>query len=173
MVVLTATGALGKVARVERAVLANDHGGRSTLLSRSEARPLVTSLMCPELSGLPLPVHLVALVLLTDCLVNQPLKVGVVPRYQLVGQLIIQTRHELLLLLGVGADILWCISREAIELMEVRCHSPGALMERTEFPLLLCHDPIWHLCLPEATAELCPCDFSTRWAGGHVVVPPS
>src|SRR5512142_1871479 len=173
MVVLTATGALVEVARVERAVLTDDHGGRSTLPSGSEARPLVTSLMCPELSGLPLPVHLVELFLLTDCLVNQPRKVSVVPRYQLVGQLIIQTRHELLLLLGVGADILWCISREAIELMEILCHSPVALMESPEFPLLLCHDPIWHLRLPEATAELCPSDFSTWWAGGHVIVPPS
>src|SRR5512138_3221639 len=115
MVVLAATGALEEVAGVERAVLTNDHGGRSTLLSGSEARPLVTSLMCPELSGLPFPVHLVALVLLTDCLVNQPLKVGVFPISQFVAQLVIHSRHELFLLLGVGADILWCISHEAIE----------------------------------------------------------
>ena len=85
MVVLTATGALGKVARVERAVLADDHGGRSTLLSGSEARSLVAPLVGPELRHLPLPVHFIALILLTDCLVNQPLKVGVASRYQLVG----------------------------------------------------------------------------------------
>ncbi len=78
--ILAATGALVEAARVERAMLADDHGGRSTLLSGSEARSLVTSLVGPELRCLSLPVHFVALILLTDCLVNQLLKVGIVSR---------------------------------------------------------------------------------------------
>ena len=88
--VLTSTGALVEVAGRIGVVLANNHGGGSTLLSGSEAQPMVTSPMCPELGGLSLPIQLVALILLADCLVYQLLEVSVIPGNQLIGQLIIQ-----------------------------------------------------------------------------------
>ena len=111
LMVLAATSTLVEVAGRVGVVLSDNHGGRSTLLSGSEAWPLMTSLMGPELSGLPLSIHLVALILLADCLVYQLLKVRVIPRDQLVGELVIQAYQELLLFLCVSADIFRCVSR--------------------------------------------------------------
>ncbi len=89
LAMMAATTAGVEVAWVVRTMLSNNHGGRSTLLSGSEARSLVTSLVGSELSCLSLPVHFVTLILLTDGLVYQLLKVSVIPRDQLVGQLVI------------------------------------------------------------------------------------
>jgi hypothetical protein len=90
LAMMAATAAGVEVAWVVRAMLSNNHGGRSTLLSGSEARSLVTSLVESELRCLSLPVHFVALILLTDCLIYQLLEVSIIPGDQLVGQLVIQ-----------------------------------------------------------------------------------
>lgn len=69
-----------EVTRVVRAMLANNQGGRSTLLSRSETGLLAAALVRPELSCFPFSIHLIALILLTDRLVDQLFKVSIITR---------------------------------------------------------------------------------------------
>jgi hypothetical protein len=91
LVVLADTAALVETVGMVGAMLTDNDGGGSTLLSSSEAPLLVASLMFPEMNSLPPSVHLVALVLLADCLVYQLLEVSVISGDELVGQVVVQT----------------------------------------------------------------------------------
>lgn len=102
-------------------------------------------------------------------------------RDQLIGQFIIKTRHELLLPLSIGMQVVRDVVRKTVELMQILCICHVSLMQCTKLPLLLCtglllllrHYSIENLRFPETAPELCSSDFSSCWAGKHVVVPPS
>ena len=145
---------LVKATRVVGTVLPDNHGGRSTVMSHREARLLTDPLGSPELSCLPLTVHLVALLFLTDSFVHQLLKVLIISGDQLVGQFIMKTRQKLLLPLGISAHVLMGIACETVELVQILYNCSGSLLQRIELSLLLCHDPVQNLCLIDTLTEL-------------------
>ncbi len=145
---------LVEATRVVGTVLLDNHGGRSTPMSHREARLLTDPLGSPELSCLPLTVHFVALLLLTDSLVHRLLKVLIVLGDQLVGQFIIKTRQKLFLPLGISAHVLRNVAQKAVKLMQILYNYSGSLLQRTELPLLLFHNSLGNLCLIKTLTKL-------------------
>src|SRR5512141_2971650 len=164
---------LVEVTRVVGTVLPDNHGGRSTVMSHRETRLLTLPLGSPELSCLPLTVYFVTVLLLTDSLIHQLLKVIIISRDQLVSQFIIKTRQKLLLPLGIGTHVLRGVAREEVELTQILYNCSGSLLQGTELSLLLCHNSLGNLCFIETMTKLCPSNFCPSWTGHHVVVPPN
>ncbi len=154
-VVVTATMVgLVEATRVVGTVLPDNHGGRSTVMSHRETRLLTLPLGSPELSCLPLTVYFVTVLLLTDSLIYQLLKVLIISRDQLISQFIIKTRQKLLLPLVIGTHVLRGVAREAVELMQILYNCSGPLLQGTKLSLLLCHDSLGNLYLIKTLAKL-------------------
>ncbi len=143
-----------EITRVVGTVLPDNHGGRSTLMSRHEARLLTIPLESSEWRCLPFSVHFVTLLLLTDSFVHQLLEVLIISRDQLVGQFVIKTRQKLLLPLDIGAHVLMSVACEAVEFVQILYNCPSSLPQRTELSLLLCHNFLGILCLIETLTKL-------------------
>src|SRR3954463_12024067 len=84
----------------------------------------------------------------------------------------VKSTTEPLLLLGVGGDLLSCITGQPVELTAVIVNSPSTLGEVAELLTFAVHKTLRNVMLAERSAELVP---SSGWTFGRhveVIFPP-
>src|SRR3954463_13089693 len=105
-------------------------------------------------------------VLCLDGLVYKDLEGGKVMKVKLTAEPSVESPTEPFLLLGVGGDLLKCITGQPVELTAVLVNSPSTLCEVTELVTFTVHKTLWNVVLTECSAELVPCSGWT--CGTHV-----
>src|SRR3954470_18074688 len=87
-------------------------------------------------------------------------------KVKLTAEPCVESSAEPFLLLGVGGDILMCITGQPVELMAVLVSSPSALRE------VGVHQTLGNVVLTERSAELVTCGGWTFGTHVEVVLPP-
>jgi len=121
--------------------------------------------MLAELSG---GVHVLCL----DGLVDKDLEGSKVMKIQMTAEPRIESPTEPFLLLGVGGDLLKCITGKPVELTAVLVNSPSTLREVAEVLTFAVHQTLWNVVLTERSAELVPCSGWTCGTHVEVILPP-
>src|SRR3954464_14035962 len=92
-----------------------------------------------------------------DGLVYKDLEGGKVMKIKLTAEPSFESPAEPFLLLGVGGDLLSCITGQPVELSAVLVNSPSTLREVAELLTFAVHQTLWDVMLTELSAELVPC----------------
>src|SRR4051812_36647939 len=106
--------------------------------------------MLAELGG---GVHVLCL----NGLVEKDLEGGKVMKVKLTAEPCVESPAEPFLLLGVGGDLLGCITGQSVELTAVLVNSPSTLREVAELLTFAVHQTLGNVVLTEHNAELVPC----------------
>src|SRR3954468_13349001 len=102
--------------------------------------------MLAELGG---GVHVLCL----DGLVDKDLEGGKVMKVKLTAEPSVESPTEPFLLLGVGGDLLKCITGQPVELMAVLINNPSTLREVAQLLTFAVHKTLWNVVLMECSAE--------------------
>src|SRR3954464_5383818 len=111
-------------------------------------------------------------VLCLDGLVYKDLEGGKVMKIKLTAEPSVESPTEPLLLLGVGGDLLSCITGQPVELTAVLVNSPSTLGEVAELLTFAVHKTLRNVVLTERSAELVPCSGWTCETHVEIVFPP-
>src|ERR1043165_702195 len=93
-------------------------------------------------------------------------------KVQLTVEPSVESPTEPFLLLGVGGDLLKCITGQPVELTVVLVNSPSTLREVAELLTFAVHKTLWNVMLTERSAELVPCSGWTCGMHVEVILPP-
>src|SRR3954466_12832176 len=93
-------------------------------------------------------------------------------KVELTTEPCVESSAEPFMLLGVGGDILMCITGQPVELTVVLVNSPSALREVAEFLTFAVHQTLGNVVLTERSAELVPCGGWTFGMHVEVILPP-
>src|SRR3954468_1182380 len=111
-------------------------------------------------------------VLCLDGLVDKDLEGGKVMKVKLTAEPCVESSAEPFLLLGVGGDLLKCITGQPVELMAVLVNSPSALREVAELLTFAVHQTLGNVVLTKRNAEPVPCGGWTFRTHVEVILPP-
>src|SRR3954470_8397253 len=111
-------------------------------------------------------------VLCLNGLVDKDLEGGKVMKVKLTAEPCVEYSAEPFLLLGVGGDLLKCITGQPVELTAVLVNSPSTLREVAELLTFAVHQTLWDVVLTECSAELVPCGGWTFGTHVEVILPP-
>jgi hypothetical protein len=111
-------------------------------------------------------------VLCLDGLVYKDLEGGKVMKIKLTAEPSVESPTEPFLLLGVGGDLLKCITGQPVELTVVLVNSPSTLREVAELLTFAVHQTLGNVVLTERSAELVPCGGWTFGTHVEVILPP-
>jgi hypothetical protein len=111
------------------------------------------------------------MVLQHKSLVHHPLEILKVPGLQSVGQSIIQTIQEALLLLLISVDLMGSIMRQVGELGDILIHRHGSLVQILELLLQLDHS-LGNMVRTETSFKLGPVDALRLLMGFHISITP-
>src|SRR4051812_33668852 len=84
----------------------------------------------------------------------------------------VESPAEPFLLLGVGGDLVKCITGQPVELTAVLVNSPFTLCEVIELFTFAVHQTLGNVVLTERSAELVPCSGWTCRTHVEVILPP-
>src|SRR3954469_9457248 len=96
-------------------------------------------------------------VLFLNGLVDKDLEGGKVMKVKLTAEPGVKSPAEPFLLLGVGGDLLKCITGKPVKLTAVLVNSPSTLREVAELLTFAVHQTLWDVVLTEHSAQLVPC----------------
>src|SRR3954469_25885701 len=111
-------------------------------------------------------------VLCLDGLVYKDMEGGKVMKVKLTAEPSDESFAEPLLLLGVGGDLLSCITGQPVELTAVLVNSPSTLCEVVELLTFSVHQTLGNVVLTECGAEFIPCSGRTFRTHVEIVLPP-
>src|ERR1044072_5767429 len=93
-------------------------------------------------------------------------------KVELTAECSVESSAEPFLLLGVGGNIIKCITGQPVELTAVLVNSPSTLREVAEFLTFTVHQTLWDVVLTKRSAELVPCRGWTFRTHVEVILPP-
>src|SRR4051812_47243842 len=93
-------------------------------------------------------------------------------KVKLTAEPCVESSAEPFLLLGVGGDIIKCITGQPVELTAVLVNCPSALREVAELLTFTVHQTLGNVVLTERSAELVPCGGWTFGTDVEVILPP-
>src|SRR3954469_19763927 len=111
-------------------------------------------------------------VLFLNGLVDKDLEGGKVMKVKLTAEPSVESPAEPFLLLGVGGDLLSCITGQLVELTVVVVNSPSTLREVAELLTFAVHQTLGNMVLTKRSAELVPCGGWTFGTHVEVILPP-
>src|SRR3954468_24765056 len=111
-------------------------------------------------------------VLCLDGLVDKDLEGGKVMKIKLTAEPSVESPTEHFFLLGVGGDLLSCVTGQSVELTAVLVNSPSTLGEVAELLTFTVHETLGNVVLTECGAELIPCSGRTFGTHVEIVLPP-
>src|SRR3954470_23057053 len=111
-------------------------------------------------------------VLCLDGLVYKDPEGGKVMKVKLTAEPSVESPVEPFLLLGVGGDLLKCITGKPVELTAILVNSPSTLREVAELLTFAVHQTLWDVVLTERSAELIPYGGWTFGTYVEVILPP-
>src|SRR3954466_6832690 len=93
-------------------------------------------------------------------------------KVKLTAEPCVESSVEPFLLLGVGGDIIKCITGQPVELTTVLVNCPSTLREVAELLTFAVHQTLGNVVLTERSAELVPCGGWTFGTHVEVIFPP-
>src|SRR3954468_5533314 len=111
-------------------------------------------------------------VLCLNGLVDKDLEGGKFMKVKLTAEPCVESSAEPFLRLGVGGDIIKCITGQPVELTAVLVNCPSTLREVTELLTFAVHQSLGNVVLMERSAELVPCRGCTFETHVEVILPP-
>src|SRR3954464_237647 len=111
-------------------------------------------------------------VLCLDGLVDKDLEGGKVMKIKLTAEPCVESPTKPFLLLGVGGDLLKCITGQPVELTVVLVNSPSTLREVAELLTFAVHKTLGNVVLTERSTELVPSGGWTCGTHVEVIFPP-
>src|SRR4051812_16085824 len=111
-------------------------------------------------------------ILFFNSLVDKDLERGKVMKVKLTAEPSVESSVEPFLLLGVGGDIIKCITGQPVELTAVLVDSSSTLREVAELLTFTVHQTLGNVVLTEHSAELIPCRGWTFGTHVEVILPP-
>src|ERR1041384_4687412 len=93
-------------------------------------------------------------------------------KVKLMAECSVESSAEPFLLLGVGGDIIKCITGQPVELTTVLVNSPSTLHEVAELLTFTVHQTFWDVVLTKRSAKLVPCWGWTFRTHVEVILPP-
>src|SRR4051812_24929054 len=92
-------------------------------------------------------------------------------KVKLTAEPCVESSAEPFLLLGVGGDILMCITGQPVELTAVLVNSPSTLHEVAELLTFAVHETLGNVVLTKRSAKLVPCGGWTFGTHVEVILP--
>src|ERR1041384_7907389 len=93
-------------------------------------------------------------------------------KIELTTECSVESSTESFLLLGVGGNIIKCITGQPVELTAVLVNSPSTLREVAELPTFTVHQTLGNVVLTKSSAELVPCRGWIFRTHVEIILPP-
>src|SRR3954468_11051656 len=93
-------------------------------------------------------------------------------KVELTTECCVESSTKPFLLLGVGGNIIKCITGQPVEFMDVLVHSPSTLREVATFLTFAVHQTFRDVVLTKRSAKLVPCWGWTFRTHVEVILPP-